>query len=66
MRHIDCRQLWVRALRNRKLCKLVKVGTEENLSDMFTKILDLGPIRFEQLRDRMMVCEPLPTASAAA
>jgi len=64
MRHIDCRQLWVRALRNRKLCKLVKVGTEENLSDMFTKIL--GPIRFEQLRDQMMVREPLPTASAAA
>ena len=64
MRHIDCRQLWVQALRNRKLCKLIKVGTEENLSDMFTKIL--GPIRFEQLRDQMMVREPLPTASAAA
>ena len=42
----------------------MKVGTEENLSDMFTKIL--GPIRFEQLRDQMMVREPLPTASAAA
>ena len=64
MRHIDCCQLWVQALRNRKLCKLIKVGTEENLSDMFTKIL--GPIRFEQLRDQMMVREPLPTASAAA
>ena len=64
MRHIDCRQLWVHALRNRKLCKLVKVGTEENLSDMFTKIL--GPIRSEQLRDQMMVREPLPTTSAAA
>ena len=49
MRHIDCRQLWVQALRDRGLCKLVKVSTDDNESDLFTKIL--GPIRFEFLRD---------------
>ena len=63
MRHIDCRQLWVQALRDRGLCKLVKVSTDDNESDLFTKIL--GPIRFEFLRDRMMVEEPVPLASAS-
>ena len=63
MRHIDCRQLWVQALRDRKLCKLVKVSSEDNESDLFTKIL--GPIRFEFLRDRMMVEEPIPLGVAS-
>ena len=27
--HIDCRQLWVQALRDRNLCRLVKVGTDD-------------------------------------
>ena len=31
---------------------LVKVGTDDNLSDIFTKIL--GPNKFESLRDRMI------------
>ena len=64
LRHIDCRQLWVQALRDRNLCRLVKVGTEENLSDMFTKIL--GPIKFEAVRDKMMYNHPLPEAAKAA
>jgi hypothetical protein len=64
LRHIDCRQLWVQALRDRNLCRLIKVGTEENLSDMFTKIL--GPIKFEAVRDKMMYNHPLPEAAKAA
>jgi hypothetical protein len=54
----------VQALRDRNLCRLVKVGTEENLSDMFTKIL--GPIKFEAVRDKMMYSHPLPEAAKAA
>ena len=59
MRHIDCRQKWVEALRDHALVKLVKVGTDDNLADLFTKIL--GPIKFEDLRDRIMW--PCPSTS---
>ncbi len=64
LKYMDCRQLCVQALRDRNLCRLVKVGTEENLSDMFTKIL--GPIKFEAVRDKMMYSHPLPEAAKAA
>ena len=50
---------WVQALRDRTICDLVKVGTDDNLSDIFTKIL--GPNKFESLRDRMMVACNMPT-----
>ena len=59
LRHIDCRQRWVQALRDRTICDLIKVGTDDNLSDIFTKIL--GPSKFESLRDRMMVACDMPT-----
>ena len=39
LRHIDCRQRWVQALHDCTICDLVKVGTDDNLSDIFTKIL---------------------------
>jgi len=61
MRHIDCRQKWVEALRDHALVKLIKVGTDDNLADLFTKIL--GPIKFEDLRDRIMW--PCPSTSGA-
>ena len=64
LRHINCQQLWVQALRDKNLCRLVKVGTDDNLSDMFTKIL--GPIKFEAVRDKMMYNNPLPEADKAA
>ena len=60
MRHIDCRQQWVEALRDHSLVKLIKVGTDDNLADLFTKIL--GPIKFENLRDRIMW--PCPSTSS--
>ena len=43
MRHIDCRQRWVQALRDHSLVTLQKVDTNDNLADLFTKIL--GPLR---------------------
>ena len=49
----------MQALRDRTICDLVKVGTDDNLSDIFTKIL--GPNKFESLRDRMMVACNMPT-----
>ena len=31
LRHVDCRQQWVQALRDRTICDLVKVGTDDNI-----------------------------------
>jgi len=42
LRHVDARQEWVQALRDSKLVKAVHVDTTENLSDLFTKALDLA------------------------
>ena len=61
LRPIDCRQRWVQALRDRTSCDLVKVGTDDNLSDIFTYTKILGPNKFESLRDRMMVACTMPT-----
>ena len=52
MRHIDCRQRWVQALRDHSFVTLQKVYTNDNLADLFTKIL--GPLKFEDLRNRIM------------
>ena len=52
LKHIDVRQAWVQALRDDGICTLVKVGTDDNLADFFTKILDVH--KFTKLRDRMM------------
>ena len=40
MKHIDCRQHWVRTLRDKDICHPVHVDTKENLADFFTKPLD--------------------------
>ena len=54
MKHIDCRQHWVRCLRDRRICTLAHdiVDTKENLADLFTKILD--PATVEGLRDQVL------------
>ena len=52
LKHIDVRQEWVQALRDHHVCKLEKVDTKDNLSDLMTKILDMET--FEGLRGRMM------------
>ena len=53
MKHIDQRQTWVRQLRDAALTKAVKVGTNDNLADLFTKILKGAA--FTALRDKFMV-----------
>ena len=40
LKHIDVRQEWVRTLRNHSIIKPVYVPSEDNLADIFTKILD--------------------------
>ena len=40
MKHIDCRQYWVRVLRDKGICLPVHVDTKDNLADLFTKPLD--------------------------
>ena len=40
MKHIDCRQHWVRVLRDKSICIPTHVDTKRNLADIFTKPLD--------------------------
>ena len=57
LKHIDCRQEWVRMLRDKKILIPKWVHTDENDADFFTKILPRT--RFCYLRDRMMVSNPM-------
>jgi hypothetical protein len=52
LKHIDCRQEWVRALRNHSILTPVHVPSPENQADFFTKILPVNT--FQGFRDRMM------------
>ena len=52
LKHIDCRQEWVRMLRDRNICVPVHVDSKDNLADMFTKILPADD--FERLRSMIM------------
>ena len=52
MKHIDCRQEWVKILRDRNICLPVHVDSKGNLADIFTKIL--GPQEFRRLRSYIM------------
>ena len=56
LKHIDCRQEWVRTLRNKNICVPTHVDSEKNLADLFTKIL--GKATFEHLRSLIMVRLP--------
>jgi hypothetical protein len=58
LRHVDARQEWVQALRDSKLVKAVHVDTTENLSDLFTKALDLGT--FVRFRKQLMHFHAIP------
>ena len=53
MKHIDQRQAWVRQLRDASITKAHKVGTNDNLADLFTKALKGAS--FTTLRDQFMV-----------
>ena len=39
MRHIDVRSAWVKQLRDRSVCKIIKIPGTENIADGLTKIL---------------------------
>ena len=52
LKHIDCRQEWVRMLRDRNICTPVHVDTKLNLADLFTKLLPACD--FERLRSLIM------------
>ena len=53
LKHIDCRQEWVRMLRDRSIMAPAHVPTDENLADLMTKILPRAV--FEKHRDNCMV-----------
>ena len=52
LKHIDCRQEWVKTLRNKNVCNTVHIPTKDNLADIFTKILPGGD--FIRLRDQLL------------
>jgi hypothetical protein len=54
----DSRQELVQALRDSKLVRAVHVDTTENLSDLFTKALDLGT--FIRFRRQLMHFQAIP------
>ena len=58
LKHIDCRQQWVRTLRDRSIMVPVHVPTTDNLADILTKIL--GPQVFQSLREVCMTMKLLP------
>lgn len=53
LKHIDCRQEWVRLIRDKEVLLPTHVDSADNLADLFTKILDRGT--FERLRDQIMI-----------
>ena len=63
MKHIDQRQAWVRQLRDAALTKANKVPTNDNLADLFTKVLKGAS--FTSLRDRFLFSVPQPAVAAA-
>ena len=56
LKHIDCRQEWVKILRDKSIMTPAHVDTKENLADLFTKILDKET--FTCLRDEIMHPHP--------
>ena len=58
LKHIDCRQEWVKLIRDKSIMVPIHVDTKLNLADLFTKILD--STTFVSLRDKMMVPCSLP------
>ena len=59
LRHIDCRQEWVLALRDAKVVQMEWVESEHNFADLFTKILEAET--FIRLRDQIMAFRSIPS-----
>ena len=58
---MDARQEWVQVLRDSQLVKAVHVDTTENLSDLFTKALDLAT--FTRFRKQLMHFQHIPAVT---
>jgi hypothetical protein len=56
LKHIDCRQEWVKMLREKSILVPKHVNTKDNLADIFTKIL--GKQDFQRLCSRLMTIRP--------
>ena len=52
LKHIDCRQEWIKTLRNKNIMVPKHVDTKKNIADLFTKILDRKT--FESLVNMVM------------
>ena len=52
LKHIDCRQEWVKTLRDKNIIVPAYVSTNENVANTFTKILSTQT--FTYLRDKIM------------
>ena len=61
LRHVDARQEWVQVLRDSNLVKAIHVDTTANLSDLFTKALDLAT--FIRFRKQLMHFHFIPTVT---
>jgi hypothetical protein len=53
LKHIDCRQEWVKLLRDKSILVPHYVNTIENIADLFTKVLGLKT--FNYLRAKIMI-----------
>ena len=62
LKHIDNRQDWVRALRNKNIVIPVHIDTKINPADMYTKIL--LPQDFIRHRDRLLHPRDVPKQSS--
>ena len=56
LKHIDCRQEWVKTLRDKSIMTPVHVDSKDNLADLFTKILNCET--FTRIRDAIMHPHP--------
>ena len=52
MKHMDCRQEWVKMLRDKDICTPVHVPIADNLADIFTRILPRES--FTRMRSRLL------------
>ena len=50
LKHIDCRQEWVKTIRDKGILYATHVSMKDNLADIFSKILDYKTYTFEGLR----------------
>ena len=64
LKHIDCRQEWVKTLRDKAIMKPTHVDSKDNIADLFTKILDRDT--FTRLRDQIMHPHPAVAQHNAA